>query len=79
MDSHSHPETCVKCNGGMTRGFILDNTYGGRLVNHWSQGEPQSSMWVGTKAPETNIPIAVFRCERCGYLEMYARDEFAAQ
>ncbi|MBI3201269.1 MAG: hypothetical protein HYZ29_06960 [Myxococcales bacterium] len=72
------PEQCPKCEGPMERGFVLDNTYGKRLVSHWAPGAPQKSFWLGTALPDEElIPIGTFRCSSCGYLESYARDEFA--
>jgi hypothetical protein len=77
--SHT-PKQCPKCNGQMEQGFVVDITYGGRLVSQWAAGAPAKSVWVGTKLPEEKlIPIGVFRCASCGFLESYARHEFAAQ
>jgi hypothetical protein len=71
---------CPKCSGRMEQGFVPDNTYGARLISHWVPGAPQKSFWVGTKAPDANvIPIGVFRCSACGFLEQYAGHKFAAQ
>src|ERR1700722_2872715 len=70
---------CPKCTGIMERGFVLDMTYGSRLVSQWAAGAPVKSFWSGTKLPEEKlVPIGVFRCKECGFLESYARDEFAA-
>ena len=78
MSANSY--VCSKCNGNMEQGFILDNTYGARVVSHWAAGAPQKSFWVGTKLPDVElIPIGAFRCSSCGYLESFARPEFAAQ
>jgi hypothetical protein len=64
----------------MERGFILDNSYGARLVSQWAAGAPKKSFWATTKAPsQDTVPIGVFRCATCGYLESYARPEFAAE
>lgn len=74
------PQRCAKCGGRMERGFVVDNTYGARVVSHWAAGEPLKSFWQGTKLPAADmIPIGTFRCSSCGYLESYARDEFAAK
>ncbi len=70
---------CPKCDGSMERGFVLDHTHGGRGVNHWSAGEPRTSFWTGTKLSEHQIPIATFRCRKCGFLESYAQPEFGAK
>jgi hypothetical protein len=64
----------------MEQGFVLDNTHGGRLVSQWAPGAPLESFWVGTKLPHDDlIPIGTYRCSSCGFLESYARDEFAAK
>ena len=76
--SHT-PSECPKCRGRMEQGFVLDQTYGARVVSHWAAGAPLKSFWAGTKRPEEDlVPIGTFRCAACGFLEMYARAEFAA-
>jgi hypothetical protein len=72
------PEQCPKCGGRMEQGFILDNTYGARVVSHWAAGPPSKSFWTGTKAADSTVPVGAFRCASCGFLEMYARREFEA-
>ncbi len=70
---------CPKCSGRMEQGFVMDNTYGARVVSHWAAGAPQKSFWAGTKMPEEKlIPIGTFRCSKCGYLESYAMPKFKA-
>ena len=77
---NDRPEKCSKCGGQMEQGFVLDMTYGARLVSQWAPGPPAKSFWQGTKLPEDKlISIGTFRCVSCGFLESYARDEFAAQ
>ena len=71
---------CPKCKGGMAQGFVLDNTYAARIVSQWAEGVPQKSFWMGTKLPDDElVPIGTYRCSSCGYLESYARQEFAAK
>ena len=71
---------CPKCNGVMEQGFVMDYAQGARLVSSWAEGPPQKSFWLGTQLPQRKlIPIGALRCESCGFLESYARDEFAAQ
>jgi len=70
---------CPKCQGSMIQGFVLDHTYGGQSLSSWGQGEPTKSFWTGIKASHSTVPIGAFRCERCGFLEFYARHKFAAQ
>jgi hypothetical protein len=73
----SKSQQCPKCNGQMEQGFVLDNTYGLRIVSQWSAGHPKKSFWTGTKLPaEEQIPIGTFRCESCGFLESFAMPEF---
>jgi hypothetical protein len=62
----------------MEQGFVLDNTYGARVVSQWAAGAPVKSFWVGTKPPDDKlVPIGAYRCASCGFLELYARQEFA--
>jgi hypothetical protein len=71
---------CPKCAGQMEQGFVLDYSYGARLVSHWAAGAPSKSFWFATKLPEEElIPIGTYRCSTCGYLEAFARPEFAAE
>jgi uncharacterized protein (UPF0212 family) len=71
-------QACPKCSGRMEQGFILDNTYGARIVSHWVAGAPLKSFWAGTKVPAVTVPVGAYRCATCGFLEMYARQEFEA-
>jgi Domain of unknown function (DUF6487) len=70
---------CPKCNGQMQQGFVVDNIHGGRYVSHWAPGQPRNSLWSITKLPDGSLPVGAFRCRECGYLESYARGEFAAE
>lgn len=72
---------CPKCNGEMAQGFIVDGSQeSGRRVSNWVEGAPETSFWYGTKAPEEkSVPVGTFRCSACGFLESYARPEFAAK
>ena len=72
---------CPKCKSGMEQGFVLDHTQGARqVVSHWAAGAPLKAFWSGTKLPDEKlVPIGTYRCSSCGYLEQYARPEFAAK
>ncbi len=72
---------CPKCSGEMVQGFIFDRADGGvRRVIKWVEGAPQTAFWTVTKVPEEKcVPVGTFRCSVCGFLESYARPEFAAQ
>lgn len=74
----SSPQQCPKCGGGMDQGFVLDNS--DREVGQWAAGAPLKSFWLRTKLPDEElVPIGTYRCSSCGYLELYARQEFAAK
>lgn len=71
---------CPKCQEQMVQGFVLDHTYGGVDLGAWIEGPPKWSFWSGIQfRGHTKIPIAAFRCQGCGFLEFYAREEFAAK
>jgi hypothetical protein len=43
-------------------------------VTHWVEGAPEKSFWQGLATSKRRVlPIATWRCERCGYLESYAQ------
>jgi hypothetical protein len=71
---------CPKCAGEMVQGFIVDWAQGGaRRVLNWVEGAPAKSFWHGTRAPaEKSMAVGTFRCSQCGFLESFARPEFAA-
>lgn len=76
------PSRCAKCAGEMEQGFVLDNAdRGGRVVSRWAAGAPQKSVGTLLKAVSADsvFPIGTLRCKSCGYLESYARPEFAAR
>ena len=67
---------CPKCEGSMSEGFILDEAHGYHRVNRWQLGKPIKSIWTGVKQRRADqMPVATWRCDRCGYLENYATPE----
>jgi predicted nucleic-acid-binding Zn-ribbon protein len=70
---------CPKCDGTLVLGHSVEFTGMNVIVGFWIEGQAQKS-WIGTKVPPESerVPIAAFRCDRCGFLEHYARSEFAA-
>ena len=70
---------CPKCRGEMVQGYVLVFTPVGVHVSQWNAGIPKKAFGVGIKDSPLQIPIGTFRCESCGFLESYARDEFAAE
>ena len=67
--------SCPKCNGSMAKGFTVDQgSYGTAAVSTFQAGEPQVSIWTGLKQKKKEqIAITTLRCNRCGYLENYAK------
>jgi hypothetical protein len=64
----------------MVLGFVPDATHGGARVGQWYEGRPRTSFWTGMKIERgAGIPIGVFRCAGCGYLEFFADPTFAAE
>jgi hypothetical protein len=70
---------CPKCGGEMIRGFVVDHNMGAATVGLWVPGEPIHTHWGGgvRVARDHSIPVATFRCVACGFLQSYARPEFA--
>ena len=65
---------CPKCDGSMAEGFIVDQGYGAAHVSTFQAGEPRKSFWTGLKeSKDDQIAITTLRCNRCGFLENYAK------
>ena len=66
--------TCPRCRGSMERGFVADKAhYSVPETQKWVEGPPERSFWTGLKMKDRDVlPVATYRCERCGYLESYA-------
>lgn len=71
------PHVCPKCGGAMEEGFIAGLSTPRYLYPHyltrWARGTSLGSFLFGVKL----LPTRTFRCASCGYLESYAREEFA--
>ena len=67
--------SCPKCNGSMSEGFIVDEgSYGTASVSTYQSGQPSVSYWTGLKQDKkAQIAVTTLRCNRCGYLENYAK------
>jgi hypothetical protein len=73
---------CLKCNGEMVQGFIFESQGPGRMVSTWVEGAPKKKkiFWKIFWVPADKcVPVGTFRCSACGFLESYARPEFAAK
>lgn len=66
-------KNCPKCDGNMSVGVLIDQTYGGAQAEKWQPGEATASFWTGLKQDKkTQLQVATWRCDKCGYLESYA-------
>ncbi len=72
---------CPKCKGEMVQGFVADYTSGvAALVASWHAGQPKKKLVGHTKAPRAKgVPMRAYRCQGCGFVELYADPKFAAQ
>lgn len=66
------PHTCPKCHITMAEGFIASERGGIPAVSKWSEGKPKKGWWGNVRIPSKTLPIATWRCQRCGFLENYA-------
>lgn len=80
--------TYPKCSGEMEPGCVIDRSHAFIFLNQWAKGTPSRNSLLeslftgqGIKVPKLTdtIPVATSRCQSCGFLESYARDEFAAK
>jgi hypothetical protein len=71
---------CPRCGRAMQAGYLLDHgDHNARMVSSWVAGTPEKSFWTGLKTKDrTVLPVTTYRCERCGFLESYARAEAPA-
>ena len=64
--------TCPKCGSAMTTGFLLDAGQSPKAID-WVEGAPEKSFWTGLRLKgRRRFPVMADRCERCGFLELYA-------
>jgi hypothetical protein len=70
-----HRVECPHCKRRMEQGYMLEKgDSNAPAVTHWVQGAPEKSFWMGLKLQgRPVIPVMTYRCEKCGYLESYAR------
>ena len=55
----------------MTTGFILDQNQGPKVSN-WIEGRPEKGFWGMKVKGRRQFEINADRCEKCGFLELYA-------
>lgn len=70
---------CPRCQGKWEEGFILDRngndlTEAWRIL-HWFSGRPRYGFWGQViRSNRREMPVEVYRCTKCGYLELYASE-----
>ena len=71
--------TCVKCSGPLAPGFIAERTQGvTHYVAKWVAGEPEQAEIFGIRGANVDVAgrwqfgVRAMRCEKCGFLELYA-------
>jgi hypothetical protein len=65
--------TCPKCSVQLQEGFLLERARHGRGATEWIEGRPVASFWTGLDLRgRARLPVASFRCPRCGLLELHA-------
>ncbi|MGD9562599.1 MAG: hypothetical protein AB7F88_10890 [Pyrinomonadaceae bacterium] len=69
---------CGKCGANMRRGFIAERNNHDYYVTNWYEGEPTGKTLLGIELPTVDTAnrgsfgIRSLRCDRCGFLELYA-------
>ncbi len=56
----------------MAEGFVPHERSSLPGLGRWYRGTPVSG-WFGLKLPKDYVEIATWRCQRCGFLEQYAK------
>lgn len=62
---------CPKCDSPMTTGYVMDSAQSPQ-PSEWIEGAPEKRWWGLQTKNRRRFPITADRCERCGYLELYA-------
>ena len=72
------PTQCPRCSGKMLQGFVFESEGPKRIVSSWVEAAPEAIFARGAKTSgQKRLPIATFCCSECGFLESYARPEYA--
>ncbi len=64
--------SCPKCQSAMSEGFVPAERGGVQNVSSWLAGVPRKT-WFGVRSSSKRLEISTWRCQRCGFLEHYAR------
>jgi len=73
----SETMTCAGCGGTMEEGFMLDRVnLSSTAGQRWREGEAEFSFWGNLNmGAKRTFKVMTYRCEQCGRLESYAREE----
>ena len=74
MSAMDPATACPKCSGAMQPGFVVDHGHFNiSQFGEWAVGKPQRGRWSALKIPPARrFQIRGVRCERCGFVEIYA-------
>jgi hypothetical protein len=78
-------KVCAKCSGAMEEGYSIDSSHGVTFPVFWFRGKPTPSSlspsirvplkkapWYSLSRQFDGLPVTIWRCQECGYLEHYA-------
>jgi hypothetical protein len=69
------PSKCVRCDGDMQEGYLVDRNGGWYEPTKWFEGELKLGRLGGVaKSEHKPVIVTTYRCVQCGYLESYARE-----
>lgn len=67
---------CLRCGGALEEGYIPEYAAYSACEMLWVEGRPESSVWTGLKmGGGRRFKTYTYRCEGCGRLESFAREE----
>jgi hypothetical protein len=68
------PRKCLRCEGTLQEGFIPDTGVAASGFAKWHADPPKFDKFWGLQAASHNMkPIAAYRCDQCGTLELVAK------
>lgn len=82
MNDNEPLKSCPDCHGELESGAIMDNTYGGVVVQMYGRNSnlvKRSPPWVISAQFEDVREVKTFRCRSCNRLFSYARDEIVVK
>lgn len=64
---------CLRCDGDMQEGFVVDYDFNGRRPAKWVEGAPTPGLIYEVRlAGKQQYRISTYRCQQCGWLESFA-------